>query len=352
MLSKNPLEIPSKKLSPDEIRDALRLAIIAELDAINLYLQLSRSIEDESVRKVLEDIAREEKTHVGEFLEILKRLDPEQVKELEKGAKEIKTLLGNPVISEKSSEKSNDNNNSSDDIEDLIKREFKEALTRSRILTNKLPKYVAGRGIEAVPHQRIREGGSERSIIPLSEVSYRLMISQKTIDYYKATKIFDAPEILDKALQLANSEDKKILESILGCREAKRTKLSSWDTPGESVRDIAQALAELFKEGVRKPTLVIMSPSRYAKLVATSERTGVIDLERVKALVEEIITTPVIPDDKVVILHNSKDVIEVVFGGDGEVDYIGPENGYQVFRIWSSFAVKLKDPRGIVILES
>ncbi|MEM4871424.1 MAG: ferritin family protein, partial [Thermofilaceae archaeon] len=72
MLSKHPLDLPvGRKLSKEEVADALRLSIIAELDAISLYLQLARSIDDENVRRVFEDIAREEKTHVGEFLAVL-----------------------------------------------------------------------------------------------------------------------------------------------------------------------------------------------------------------------------------------------------------------------------------------
>jgi len=93
MLAKNPIEIPSgKKLSREELTQAVRLSIIAELDAINLYLQLSSATDDPLARKVFEDIAREEKTHVGEFLTLLEKLDPEQVKELEKGKKEVKEL--------------------------------------------------------------------------------------------------------------------------------------------------------------------------------------------------------------------------------------------------------------------
>jgi len=66
MLSKHPLELPvDRKLSREEIADALRLSIIAELDAISLYTQLARAIDDEDVRRVLLDVAREEKTHVG-----------------------------------------------------------------------------------------------------------------------------------------------------------------------------------------------------------------------------------------------------------------------------------------------
>jgi len=91
VLSKNPVELSG--LSP-EVRDQeiLRLGIIAELDAINLYEQLAAATQDERIRKVLLDIAREEKTHVGEFLALLLRRDPEQVKELEEGKKEVEEL--------------------------------------------------------------------------------------------------------------------------------------------------------------------------------------------------------------------------------------------------------------------
>ncbi len=94
MLSKHPLDIePGKKLGPEEIKDALRQAIIAELDAISLYLQIARSIDDGKIRKVFEDVAREEKTHVGEFLALLKMLDPEQVEELKKGEEEVSEII-------------------------------------------------------------------------------------------------------------------------------------------------------------------------------------------------------------------------------------------------------------------
>ncbi|HDI31385.1 MAG TPA: rubrerythrin, partial [Thermofilum sp.] len=74
-------------------KEILRIGIIAELDAVNLYEQLASMTSNESIRKVLQDIAKEEKTHVGEFLELLLRLDKEQVSELEEGKKEVKELV-------------------------------------------------------------------------------------------------------------------------------------------------------------------------------------------------------------------------------------------------------------------
>ena len=88
-------DLPRKLEGMDpKIKDAeiARLGIIAEFDAINLYEQMANLASDPGLKRVLEDIANEEKTHVGEFLEMLKRLDPRQVKELENGRKEVKEL--------------------------------------------------------------------------------------------------------------------------------------------------------------------------------------------------------------------------------------------------------------------
>jgi len=71
-------------------KEILRLAIIGELDAISLYEQLSETAKNEKVKKTLLDIAKEEKTHVGELQALLKELDPEYKEELKKGKEEIK----------------------------------------------------------------------------------------------------------------------------------------------------------------------------------------------------------------------------------------------------------------------
>jgi rubrerythrin len=75
-------------------QEILRAAIIAELDAINFYEQMAALTNNADIKKVLLDIAREEKTHAGEFQTMLLRLDAEQVKEMEHAKQEIKELTG------------------------------------------------------------------------------------------------------------------------------------------------------------------------------------------------------------------------------------------------------------------
>lgn len=91
MLSTSPIDLHKLK-ERDIDKEILRLGIIAELDAVSLYEQLAAKTKDKNIKKVLLDIAKEEKTHVGEFETLLLQKDEEQVEELEKGRKEIREL--------------------------------------------------------------------------------------------------------------------------------------------------------------------------------------------------------------------------------------------------------------------
>lgn len=91
MLAQIPFDL--NKLDKDKIdEEILRVGIIAELDAVNLYEQLAAMTENENIKAVLLDIAKEEKTHVGEFQAMLLKLDKEQAGELKKGEEEIEEL--------------------------------------------------------------------------------------------------------------------------------------------------------------------------------------------------------------------------------------------------------------------
>jgi rubrerythrin len=91
LLSRIPINLERiKKENLD--KETLRAGIIAELDAINLYEQMAAMTENENVKRILLDIAKEEKTHFGEFQALLLMSDKEQEKELEEGKKEVDEL--------------------------------------------------------------------------------------------------------------------------------------------------------------------------------------------------------------------------------------------------------------------
>ncbi|SHH18322.1 ferritin family protein [Thermosipho atlanticus] len=87
-----------RKLTHDELVRAIRYMISAEYEAIQLYMQLAESTDNELAREVLIDIANEERVHTGEFLRLLKELEPDEEKYYNEGAmeveEEIKKLKG------------------------------------------------------------------------------------------------------------------------------------------------------------------------------------------------------------------------------------------------------------------
>ena len=91
MLSKIPVDLGRMKKDALD-KEILRSAIIAELGAINLYEQMAEMTLNAKIRSVLLDIAKEEKTHVGEFQTLLLMEDGEQEKELGAGRREVEEL--------------------------------------------------------------------------------------------------------------------------------------------------------------------------------------------------------------------------------------------------------------------
>ncbi len=91
MLSQIPINLDKIK-KEDLDKEILRVGMLAELDAVNLYEQMAAMTEKENIRRILLDIAKEEKTHMGEFQTLLLEEDSEQREELERGKKEVEEL--------------------------------------------------------------------------------------------------------------------------------------------------------------------------------------------------------------------------------------------------------------------
>lgn len=92
MLSASPIDLDN--VPKEEIdKEILRLGMIAELDAVSLYEQLAAKTKNRKIKEILLDIAKEEKTHMGEFEAFLLELDKEQVNELQNGKEEVGKLI-------------------------------------------------------------------------------------------------------------------------------------------------------------------------------------------------------------------------------------------------------------------
>ncbi len=81
-------------LDKNELVRAVRFSIASEFEAIQLYEQLRDSIEDEAAKKLLTEIAGDEKEHVGNFLHLLKILAPDEENYYKEGREEAEEVMG------------------------------------------------------------------------------------------------------------------------------------------------------------------------------------------------------------------------------------------------------------------
>lgn len=72
-------EVTYNDYSKYDDQELLRDAIYEEYRAANIYEKMAKQAENATVRKVLLDIANEEKTHVEEFKILLERLDKDVI---------------------------------------------------------------------------------------------------------------------------------------------------------------------------------------------------------------------------------------------------------------------------------
>lgn len=82
-----------RKLTHGELVRSVRFMIAAEYEAVQIYMQVAESTDNELAKKVLKDISDEERVHAGEFLRLLKELAPDEEKLYQEGYGEVEEMM-------------------------------------------------------------------------------------------------------------------------------------------------------------------------------------------------------------------------------------------------------------------
>jgi rubrerythrin/uncharacterized linocin/CFP29 family protein len=353
LLAKHPLQATCRgeELEAARLAEALRLAISAELDAINLYLQFARCTRDEKARKLFEDVAREEKTHVGEFMELLRHVDPEQARELERGAKEAAEVVG---LGGSKGSSSAATSNPRDWVENVVKvfhEAFDQALTLRRYIATTRVKP----GLEAIGLPRYRASGStiesvRAGYVQFHELSVEILLSQLDVDRIKATGKADAPAVAAAARRLALAEEEAIVKSLEAGAEHKLP-LGDWSNPEEPVKRVSEALMRLEEKGPQPPYVLAVPPNLYTQLLAVHDRTGMTVLDMLEKIVR-VVRTPALQAGTVLVFSASPFSVDIV-ETQLSVEYLGHEaGGLHRLRAWKYVAPRVLDPSQVAVLKA
>ena len=81
--------VPDRKMTLRELTRAVRQSLSAEEEATHLYEAIADATDNELAKKVMQDIADEERVHAGEFQRLLSLLLPDEDALMKKGADEV-----------------------------------------------------------------------------------------------------------------------------------------------------------------------------------------------------------------------------------------------------------------------
>lgn len=83
----------NRKMTREELIQAIRLDIAGELEAIYVYDSHVMATDDELARRVIAEIRDEEKAHVGELFTLLRALDPQEAEHFATGEAEVREAM-------------------------------------------------------------------------------------------------------------------------------------------------------------------------------------------------------------------------------------------------------------------
>ena len=96
--------VPDRKLTHEELVRAIRLDLAAEEEAIFIYMAHAEATDHPLARKVLIDVANEEREHVGEFQRLLQILTGDEDGYLDHGREEVDEMAAELGSSESAAE--------------------------------------------------------------------------------------------------------------------------------------------------------------------------------------------------------------------------------------------------------
>jgi rubrerythrin len=121
---------PGDQITKQELLSAIRLSICAEQEAVHLYDQIAEFTDNEMVKKLMTDVADEERVHIGEFTKLLELVGEGKADKVKEGEDEAAKKLGQGSSEESEPEKPDETSEEPDKEPEEEPEEKSEAIKR------------------------------------------------------------------------------------------------------------------------------------------------------------------------------------------------------------------------------
>jgi len=131
-----------------------------------------------------------------------------------------------------------------------------------------------------------------------------------------------------------------------------RLSISDWSQGENPFKDISIGLAKFIENGIVGRKALVVSPNLFVQLQRIQPGTGTTEYERIsKLLGGNIFSTPVLKDDKAVLVCAEPQYIDIVIGQDMITSYLETKNLNHYFRIIETLLLRIKNKKAIIVFE-
>ncbi|MBC8554264.1 MAG: bacteriocin family protein [Candidatus Brocadiales bacterium] len=128
--------------------------------------------------------------------------------------------------------------------------------------------------------------------------------------------------------------------------------MKDWSVLGDGFLNVVEATQKLAETGFYGPYALVVSPHLYLQLHRVFEKTGVLEIQRVKSFIKcGVYSSNALKGDKAVVIATGTNNMDLVIGQDMGLAYYGPENLNHRFRVWESAVLRIKCAQAICTIE-
>ncbi len=198
-----------------------------------------------------------------------------------------------------------------------------------------------------------------RKHVPIPTLYKDFVISWRDLEYWREFNLpVDTTNATAAAYSLAVAEDSLIIlgneklgiEGLLTAKGVNETELSDWSSVGAAFNDVIRGISKLVEKGFYGNYYLILHPRRYFLLNRIHDNTGLLELEQIKKVVKEVYQTPIMPEDKVLLLSVSPANFDLVVALDITVAFVETANMNHTFRVMEMVVPRIKRPESILVM--